>query len=316
MKRSWIPSHLCLSKYLHVLPTPYKYIIPQHPSKEKSLSSIFGHMNHPRSLIEVQILIWWMWGGAWDSQCLTSCWCYGSVEGRLARLLPCPCGQGRGCQPERVAHCVRFTLHWGGHEVQAWPDKVPTWNIVLLSPAHMPQISLASGGGSEVHSLRDAEKERREEGRENRRGQITPLSPEDPVTQPVNSLLAEANLSHFCSLQLEGFCIIQEWFRVDIKGNLYCGSSVVAPLNWRPLGRTGFSRGCCSFMGERVRGLSEERRCVVARRWPKSWPGHEVTPLMCWRRRGGHDPQAGCSVSTWACDGVLIHHDCIFHLGH
>ena len=104
-----------------------------------------------------------------------------------------------------MAHCVRFTLHWGGHEVQAWPEKVPTWNIVLLSPAHIPQRSLASGGDSEVHSLRDAEREREQE-----RGQITPLSPEDPVTQLVNSLLAEANLSHFCYLQLEGFCIIQE----------------------------------------------------------------------------------------------------------
>lgn len=127
----------------------------------------------------------------------------------MASLLPCPCGQGRGCQPERVAHCIPFTLHWGGHGVQAQPNKVPTWNIVLLSPAHMPQRSPASGGGSEAHLLRDAERERGGE-REQERGQMTPLSPGHPVTQPVNSLLAEANLSHFCYLQLKGFCIIQE----------------------------------------------------------------------------------------------------------
>lgn len=87
----------------------------------------------------------------------------------MARLLPCLCGQGQGCQPERVAHCIPFTLHWSGLEVQVRPNKVPTWNVVLMSPTHMPQRSLASGGGSVTHSLRDAERKRREEGRENRR---------------------------------------------------------------------------------------------------------------------------------------------------
>jgi hypothetical protein len=48
---------------------------------------------------------------------------------------------------------------------------------------------------------------------------MTRLSPAHVVTQPVNSLLAEANLSNLCYLQLNWFCIIQECFRLDIKEN-------------------------------------------------------------------------------------------------
>ena len=61
--------------------------------------------------------------------------------------------------------------------------------------------------------------EKRGGEREQERGQMTRQSPAHVVTEPVNSLLAEANLSHFCYLQLKVFCIIQEWFRLDIKEN-------------------------------------------------------------------------------------------------
>ena len=130
-------------------------------------------MNHPRSLIKVQILIWWMCSGAWDSEFLTSCWCYGSVEGRLARPLPCPCGQGQGCQPERVAHCVPFTLHWSGHEVQAWPNKVPTG--ILFS---CPQLTCLREAWLQVEAVWHIRWEMLSR-REERRGERTGERPND-----------------------------------------------------------------------------------------------------------------------------------------
>lgn len=63
---------------------------------------------------------------------------------------PLPVWSGRGAANQGSWHITLPSL-CTSHEVQTGPDKVPTWNFVLLSPTHVPQRSLASGGGHEAH---------------------------------------------------------------------------------------------------------------------------------------------------------------------